>query len=145
MVSVLGYQVYAGSGKVICSVDIAWYRGNFRQIDFVISVWNPNIQKWVSVFSGTSSGTTADFERYNFPDVNGAYVMIQVNGNSENNWASISEIDVNGYTGHMTSSSVDKFGIKKIYPTKTGGEEWYMNMNNPTSDSRIKSSFNDKE
>ena len=36
-------QVYAGSGKVICSVDIAWYRGNFRQIDFVISVWNSPI------------------------------------------------------------------------------------------------------
>jgi hypothetical protein len=124
-------QVYAGSGKVICSVDIAWYRGNFRQYDFVISVWNPNIQKWVSVFSGTSSGTTANSERYNFPDVNGAFVMIRVNGNTENNYARISEIDVSAYTG-----SVDKFGIKKIYPTKSGGEQWYMNMNNPTSDGR---------
>jgi hypothetical protein len=33
--------VYSGSGKVICSVDIAWYRGNFRQVDFVIFVWVP--------------------------------------------------------------------------------------------------------
>jgi hypothetical protein len=124
-------QVYAGSGKVICSVDIAWYRGNFRQVDFVIYVWNTPLQKWVSVFSGISSGTTAGFERYNFRDVNGAYVMIRVNGNSENNYASISEIDVNGFVG-----SVDKFGTRKILPTKTGGQEWYMNMNNPASDSR---------
>jgi hypothetical protein len=123
--------VYAGSGKVICSVDIAWYRGNFRQVDFVIFIWNPNIQKWVSVFSGTSSGTTANYERYHFRDVNAAYVRIQVNGNSENNVASISEMNVNGFTG-----SVDKFGIRKIYPTRSGGELWLMNMNNPTSDTR---------
>lgn len=124
-------QVNSGSGKVICSVDVAWYRGNFRQIDFVISVWNSNIQKWVNVFSGTSSGSTAGFERYNFRDVNSAYVMIRVDGNSEADWASISEIDVNGYTG-----SVDKFGVRKLYPTKSGGEQWFMNMANPTGDSR---------
>ena len=31
----------------------------------------------------------------------------------------------------------DIFGIKKLYPTKSNGEEWYMNMNNPTGDSRF--------
>lgn len=36
----------------------------------------------------------------------------------------------------MVSTSVDKFGIRKIYPTKTGGQAWYMNMINPTEDSR---------
>jgi hypothetical protein len=28
----------------------------------------------------------------------------------------------------------DKFGIKKIYPTKEGGREWYINMDSPTND-----------
>jgi len=28
----------------------------------------------------------------------------------------------------------DIFGIKKLYPTKSNGEEWYINMNNPTDD-----------
>ena len=46
-----------------------------------------------------------------------AYVRILVNGNSENNSVSISELDANGFTG-----SVDKFGIRKIYPTKIGGQ-----------------------
>jgi hypothetical protein len=32
----------------------------------------------------------------------------------------------------------DKFGIKKIYPTKPGGEEWYMNMQDPKNDPRTK-------
>lgn len=34
-------------------------------------------------------------------------------------------------------SSQDKFGIEKVYPTKNGGQEWYMNMENPTSDGRF--------
>jgi hypothetical protein len=34
-------------------------------------------------------------------------------------------------------SGVDKFGIKEIYPTKTGGEEWFMNMDEPRNDPRI--------
>ena len=42
---------------------------------------------------------------------------------------------------HETQSSAigndkDPFGVKEIYQTKQGGEEWYMNMNNPSSDSR---------
>jgi len=36
-----------------------------------------------------------------------------------------------------SSPGLDIFGIKELYRTKTGGEEWYMNMNNPLSDSRF--------
>jgi hypothetical protein len=31
-------------------------------------------------------------------------------------------------------TTVDKFGIKEIYPTKEGGRQWYINMDNPKSD-----------
>jgi hypothetical protein len=44
----------------------------------------------------------------------------------------------------VLDNGVDKFGIDKLYPTKTGGEggggeeeEWYMNMLNPLDDERI--------
>lgn len=30
----------------------------------------------------------------------------------------------------------DKFGIKEIYPTKPGGEQWFMNMDDPNNDPR---------
>jgi len=36
---------------------------------------------------------------------------------------------------YLTKNSIDKFGIKKIYPTKMGGREWYVNMNSPVNDS----------
>jgi hypothetical protein len=38
----------------------------------------------------------------------------------------------------VVSYGVDKFGIEKLYSTKTGGgEEWYMNMLNPVDDERF--------
>jgi hypothetical protein len=30
----------------------------------------------------------------------------------------------------------DKFGIREIYPSKPGGEEWFMNMQDPNNDPR---------
>ena len=35
------------------------------------------------------------------------------------------------------TGGTDKFGIKKIYDTKSAGEEWYMDMNNPNGDNRF--------
>jgi hypothetical protein len=32
----------------------------------------------------------------------------------------------------------DIFGIQKIYPTKLGGQEWYVNMDDPRSDSQFR-------
>jgi hypothetical protein len=34
-------------------------------------------------------------------------------------------------------SGTDKFGIIEIYPTKLGGEQWFMNMQNPSGDPRF--------
>ena len=50
------------------------------------------------------------------------------------------KVDSNTGTVSITvidNPGTDKFGIKKLYTTKDGGEEWYMNMNNPTGDSRF--------
>lgn len=34
----------------------------------------------------------------------------------------------------MTMPNSDKFGVLEIYPTKPGGREWIIDMNNPTKD-----------
>ena len=36
----------------------------------------------------------------------------------------------------------DPFGVKKIYPTKQGGREWFMNMSNPENDPNVSFTFN---
>lgn len=40
-------------------------------------------------------------------------------------------------TPDSSSSTADKFGVKTLYPTKSSGEQWFMNMASPTSDSRF--------
>ena len=42
------------------------------------------------------SGETTGLEPYNVPDTMGRYMRITVTDNSENNWASITEVKING-------------------------------------------------
>jgi len=42
----------------------------------------------------------------------------------------------NQTNNHTIPAQYDKFGILKIYPTKTAGEEWFMNMKDPNNDTR---------
>jgi len=85
-----------GSQRLLSYVDIAWHNGDQRQNNFVISVSNDG-SNYTNVFTGKSSGTTSAPERYDFADVNARYVKITVNGNTQNNWASICEMDLYGY------------------------------------------------
>ncbi len=34
----------------------------------------------------------------------------------------------------VVTSGIDKFGVKEIYPTKGGGREWFLDMENPKKD-----------
>ncbi|MPZ07592.1 MAG: S8 family serine peptidase [Nitrososphaeraceae archaeon] len=97
-------QLDLGSKKSICSVDIGWYRGNLRENNFVISV-SDNANTFTNKFTGTSSGSTTSPEKYTLPaGTEGRYVRITVNGNTENNWASITEIAVFGSAATSGSS-----------------------------------------
>lgn len=92
-------QMDLGVRKTVCSVDIAWYDGNVRQNNFVISVSNDGTT-FTNVLSGTSSGTTSSPESYNLPaNTVVRFIRITVTGNTLNNWASITEIAVNGLAG----------------------------------------------
>ena len=89
-------QADLGSNMNTCSVNIAWYNGNTRQNNFVISVSNDGTA-FTNVFTGKSSGTTLSPETYILPGgTTGRYVRITVNGNTLNNWASITELSVDG-------------------------------------------------
>lgn len=86
----------ATSTTTICYVDIAWYDGNQRTNNFEISVSN-DTNTYTTVYTGNSSGTTTSPERYDFADIKARYMKITINGNnSQNEWASITEIEING-------------------------------------------------
>ena len=154
-------QFDLGSITKICSVDIAWYRGDVRQNDFNVSLSNDG-STFKTAFEGRSNGSATGFEKYGLPSgPEGKFVRITVNGNTENNWASISEIALFGArigpeppaeppspppaeppsppspgNNGSDAGTNDEFGIKKIYSTKPGGEEWFMNMQDPNNDPR---------
>jgi len=119
---------FGSTKKNICNVNIAWYKGNERQYSFVIATSTDGVT-FTTKLSTKSSGTTLNSEKYSIPLTNARYVKVTVNGNTVNKAASITELDI--------FSSSDKFGILKLYSTKSGGEQWFMDMNNPLGDSRF--------
>jgi F5/8 type C domain/Bacterial Ig domain len=84
-----------GSTQNICSVDIAWYKGNTRQYHFVIAT-STDGSTFTNVFSGDSSGTTVSSEKYILPATDARYVRVTINGNTQNSAASMYELDVFG-------------------------------------------------
>jgi len=87
-------QLDIGTGNKICDINIAWYKGNERQNNFVISTSNDGI-KFSNVFSSKSSGSALNLEKYDIADTNARYIRIAVNGNTQNTYASITEISIN--------------------------------------------------
>ena len=86
-------QLDLGTSNKICDINIAWYKANERQNNFVISTSTDGI-KFSNVFSSKSSDSTLGLEKYNIADTNARFVRITVNGNTQNSWASITEVSV---------------------------------------------------
>ncbi|HEX2487487.1 MAG TPA: discoidin domain-containing protein [Nitrososphaeraceae archaeon] len=87
-------QVDLGKEKEICDIDISWYKGDHRKINFTIST-SVDGEIFSNLFSETSSGLTNGPEKFDIPDVKTRFLKLTVNDNSMNEWSSISEIDIN--------------------------------------------------
>ena len=94
------------TSKIICSVNIAWYKGNERQNSFAISASSDGIN-FSNIFNGKSSGLTLNHEKYKIADTNARYLRITVNGNTQNTYASITELSIN--TISVSPSSINYY------------------------------------
>ncbi|WP_426756595.1 discoidin domain-containing protein [Myxococcus sp. Y35] len=143
-----------GAVKPLNGVDIAWFRGNERINLFDIST-STDGSTYTQVFVGISSGKTKDFERFTFPTVNARYVRVTFYGSTQTTWGSITDMAaVAGATvpdpepepeepapeeptpEPEPTPTQDKFGVKMLYPTRSGGEQWFL-ADNATSDKRF--------
>ena len=110
-----------GSSKNICSVDIAWYRGDQRTNNFIISVSDDG-NSFRDVITTSSAASTTSLQSYALPaGTEGRYVRITVNGNSEGTWASISEIAV---TGSVQSHTITPGPLSHKSQTSPGSNAW---------------------
>ena len=76
--------------------------------------------KVVAVFVVITAAVIIGIILYNYYDYN--------NYSTSSSHPNVTEI--NHYSG------IDKFGVKEIYPTEPGGQEWFMNMSDIARDPR---------
>ena len=98
-----------GAERFLCNIDIAWYRGNERVINFTISASNDS-QSWKPLVMNSSSGTSSESESYDLPDIAARYLQITVTGSSLSDWVSISEAKVFGSLLRNSSANVSQSG-----------------------------------
>ena len=98
-----------GAERFLCNLDIAWYRGNERVINFTISVSNDS-ESWKPLVMNSSSGTSSESESYDLPDIAARYLQITVTGSSLSDWVSISEAKVFGSLVPNSSATVSQSG-----------------------------------
>ena len=79
----------------ITGVDVAFYSGDSRISYFDIELSNDNKTFRKILSDQHSSGKTNEMERYKFPVQNARYIRLVCNGNSANDWNSITELRAN--------------------------------------------------
>ena len=116
-----------GTSKNICGVDVAWFKGNERRVNFAIST-SVDGKSYKNVLTTTSSGTTLSYESYEFSTTLAQYVKITVNGNTQNNYASIAEVRINEGLGNPptptpTPTPTPQCVNAQIHDLKTSGSQ----------------------
>jgi hypothetical protein len=84
-----------GSVQNIEEVRIAFYIGNQRTSTFDIQV-SQNDTDWTTVLSTTSGGDTLQLQHFSFSSAPARYVRYLGYGNSQNNWNSLTEVEIWG-------------------------------------------------
>ncbi|MFB5599068.1 MAG: discoidin domain-containing protein [Nitrososphaeraceae archaeon] len=116
-----------GENKEICDIDISWYKGDKRKMTFTVSTSSDG-EIFSNIFSERSSGLTSGPEKYDIPDIKTRFLKINVIGNSMNNWASISDIDINspfipGYPSPCPEIPINPESVSSIGNQPTHPEE----------------------
>lgn len=90
--------------QTVTAVDIAFFVGNLRSAFFDIET-SIDATNWTPAYTGSSSGSTLDLERYDIVDVQARYVRIIGHGNTSNLWNSITEVDIDAFSLSVSASS----------------------------------------
>jgi F5/8 type C domain len=95
-----------GALKSVCAASVAWYNGTTRTSAFTVSVSKTGAT-YEQVLARSSTGTTNALEAYAFAARDARYVRLTVNGNTQSNWASVTEFEVGGGATKLTKAQRD--------------------------------------
>lgn len=82
-----------GSSYSVDTLEIAFFKGDQRTATLDIQT-SADGSDWLSVFSGDQPSSTADQQTIDVTDSDAQYVRIVGYGNTENDWNSITEVDI---------------------------------------------------
>lgn len=87
---------FGNDTPIVDSLKIAWHKGDERIADFKVYGRSSDSSPWYEMLDQSSNGMTNQFESYNLPNDEVSALKIEGNGNSINQWNSISELQVLG-------------------------------------------------
>ncbi|WGO98853.1 discoidin domain-containing protein [Saccharophagus degradans] len=105
-----------GATHTVDAVQIAFFRGDVRDATIDIQVSNDG-GNWQTLFSGTPPTRTLAQQYFELDDTSARYVRIVGYGNSQNNWNSITELDV------VTLASGENIALGKATSQSSTGYE----------------------
>lgn len=123
-----------GSIRMLGFVNIAAYQGNQRRNRFDLQVSSDGTS-WVTVWSGRSSGTTVNEEKFDFTDLPARYIRYLGHMNDVNSWNSLTEVSIFAQNPSSPppppppAGGTDSFGIKMLYPSLRNGTLWVAKWN----------------
>lgn len=114
-----------GASYPLQSVDIAYYLGNGR-IYYLDIESSADGKQWTPMFSGQSSGTTANFQNFDFADQTARFLRIVGHGNNANRWNHILELNIHYDTSStsVAASAVSTPVYKEDFESYTAGNYW---------------------
>lgn len=92
----LDFYIDMGSSPLIDYLKIAFFKGNERTASFEVFVRDSPSDSWEKINSKTSSGTTNGLQIFDLNNRERRYVRLKCKGNSQNDWNSITELEVWG-------------------------------------------------
>ncbi|MCA0936942.1 polysaccharide lyase family 7 protein [Vibrio alginolyticus] len=115
-----------GSVQAVSAVKVAWGRGDESTNKFEIRARADDTSStWDKVYAGDSSGTTKDFETYDFSTIQARWLRIKSFSNSTgSDWTNITEVEI---LGSSTANNYD------LDPTKAPSSnfdllDWYLSV-----------------
>lgn len=82
-----------GSIKTLAHINIAFHQGDIRKTNIEIKT-STDQASWKTAFSGYSPSSTLGFQRFDLKASQGRFVRIIGHGNTNNNWNSITEVQL---------------------------------------------------
>lgn len=112
-----------GSAKKVDKIKIAWYQGDKRSNSFEITTAETTGGAYTSQFKGNSTKGSTALQDYAIHPANPVrYIRIIGNGNTDNDWVSISEVEVWGPDVSSSTPGTGTGGDPGSGGTTTGGD-----------------------